>query len=76
MTNKNKLRARIIEKGYKQESIAQKLGISAQSVNYKINNKRPFTTDEMFVLCEILEIENPRDYFFAQVVEEKSTNKQ
>lgn len=65
MTNTNKLKAKIIEKGYNQEYIAEKLGVSVSAINYKINNKRHFNAEEMFILCDILEIENPKDYFFA-----------
>ena len=74
MTDTNKLKAKMIEKGLNQERIAEILDISLTSVNYKINNKRQFSSDEMFVLCDALEIENPKDYFFAQNVEKNSTN--
>ena len=69
MTNTNKLKARIVEKGYTQEEIAKKLGCSMASVNYKINNKREFTADEFFALCKILSIEDPFEYFFVKNVE-------
>lgn len=74
MTNTNKLKAKMFEKGLNQEKIADILDISLASVNYKVNNKRPFSSDEMFILCDVLEIENPKDYFFAQDVEKNSTN--
>lgn len=69
MTDKNKLRAKMLEKGYTQEILAKKLNISIQSLNYKINNKRPFMADEMFSICDLLKIENPKEYFFANNVE-------
>ena len=69
MTNTNKLKARIIEKGLNQEEIAKKLNLSIATTNYKINNKRQFTADEFVLLCRILEIENPLEYFFIENVE-------
>ena len=69
MTNTNKLKARMIEKGLNQEDIAKILDRSVASINYKINNKRQFTADEFVLLCKVLEIENPLEYFFVQNVE-------
>jgi transcriptional regulator with XRE-family HTH domain len=69
MTNTNKLRARMIEKGLNQTDIAHLLKKTVPTANYKINNKKPFTADEMFILCEALEIDNPKEYFFANNVE-------
>lgn len=74
MTSTNKLKGKITEMGYNQESIAKKLGISTASLNYKVNNKRPFNSDEMFKLCDILEIDNPKEYFFTANVDETATN--
>lgn len=74
MTDSNKLKAKIIEKGYTQEIVANKLGISMASLNYKINNKRPFNSNEMFLLCDILDIKNPKQYFFTENVDEAATN--
>lgn len=69
MTNTNKLKARMIEKGLNQEDIAKKLNLSNATTNYKINNKRQFTADEFLLLCSILEIDNPMEYFFIEKVE-------
>lgn len=74
MTESKKLKGKIIEKGYNQKIIAEKLGISPASLNYKINNRRPFNSDEMFKLCDILEIVNPKDYFFTTNVDDTATN--
>lgn len=65
MTDSNLLRAKIIEKGFTQTEIATKLGISAQSLNYKINNKREFKASEIEKLCGILGIKNKNSYFFS-----------
>lgn len=69
MTNTSKLKARMVEKGLNQEEIAKKLNLSPATTNYKINNKRQFTADEFLLLCSILEIENPMEYFFIENVE-------
>ncbi len=65
-TNTSLLRARIIEKGFTQEQIAAKLGISYQAFSYKINNKNEFKVSEIQKLCELLSITNKDDYFFCQ----------
>lgn len=65
MTDSRKLRAIIIERGMTQSEVADKLNISRTSFNYKVNNKRAFNSDEMFKLCEILKIEDPKPIFFA-----------
>lgn len=67
MTDSKKLRAIILERGYTQAEVAKKLQISATSFNYKVNNKRAFNSDEMFKLCEILQIIDPKPVFFASM---------
>lgn len=67
MTNSLKLKARILEKGFTFQKLAKEIGISYQSMSYKINNKREFNQTEIFNICRILEIdENERSaYFFV-----------
>ena len=65
MTDTNKLKAILVENGLTQKQVAEKIGISSTSLNYKISNKRPFNSDEMFRLCDILNIKEPRNIFFA-----------
>ena len=67
MTDSKKLRAIILERGYTQAEVAEKLQISTTSFNYKVNNKRAFNSDEMFKLCEILQIIDPKPVFFASM---------
>lgn len=66
MTDTKKLKAILVENGVTQKEIAKKLGISSTSFNYKLSNKRPFNADEMFKLCDLLYIAEPRNIFFAQ----------
>ena len=65
--NYSKLLGKIRERGYTQETLAKKIGLSACSMNLTLNNKREFRQDEILELGKLLEIE-PDDYgsyFFA-----------
>lgn len=64
MTNSNKLRAKIRENGFTQKEVAEKIGISLQSLSYKINNKIEFRASEMERLCNLLDITDKDSYFF------------
>lgn len=77
MTNTLKLRALLIENGYTNSTIAERLGISKQSFCMKINNKREFKITEILNLVYLLKLSTPEEFlsiFFAKVVELKSTN--
>lgn len=66
MINVNLLKAKIIEKGFDKRILAEKLGISLTSLNYKLNNRTEFKASEIQLLSQILEIANEKDkYFFA-----------
>ena len=67
MTNTLKLKGRIVEKGYTLSTIAKEVGISYQSMSYKVNNKREFNQTEISALCSILDIMDDQRsaYFFA-----------
>lgn len=65
MTDTNKLKAKIVESGLTQAKVAKMLGISCQSLSYKINNKVDFKATEINCLCRILDISNKDDYFFV-----------
>lgn len=54
--NYNLIRGLIAEKRTSQREVARKMGVSAQSLNRKINGKRSFTVEEATKLCEILAI--------------------
>lgn len=60
----NKLKGRMKEMGLSQEQVSNMLGISTQSFNAKINNRNQFTLGEVISLCDLLNIENPKEYFF------------
>ena len=52
----SKLRGKMAEAGYTQRSLASAIGISANSLNDKINQKRPFNTVEIENICKVLKI--------------------
>ena len=46
------------------KEVAEKIGISLQSLSYKINNKIEFRASEMERLCNLLNITDKDSYFF------------
>lgn len=75
MTNSNELRAAMTRKGMTQEQVAEALGVTTATLNYKINNKREFKTSEVKALVDLLEIpkEDIDKIFFANDVDCEST---
>lgn len=65
MTATKLLKARIIEMGYTYVTLARMLGISYQTLCYKINNKLEFKASEIEKLCDILSISDKDKYFFC-----------
>jgi DNA-binding XRE family transcriptional regulator len=63
----SKLLGRIKECGYTQESLAKRIGIAESSMCLKLNNKADFKKNEVFLICEALEIKVHEIgvYFFA-----------
>lgn len=72
MVNTNLLKARIIETGMDKRIIAEKLGISPTSLNYKLNNRTQFKANEIQVLSSILGIAKEKDKYFLPSVLTKS----
>ena len=69
MTNTLKLKAAIMESGMNQEQIAEMLGMTNATFNYKVNNKSEFKASEIKKLCEVLNITEVNVIFFADKVE-------
>lgn len=69
--NYDKLKGRIKEIFGTQEEYADKIGLSATSVNYKLNNKVYYTQNEIYNSIKVLKIPNEeiQEYFFNQKVE-------
>lgn len=66
----SKLKGRMKEKGFTQESIAEIAGISACSMNLTLNNNRNFKQGEILKMRIALDIpaESISDYFFTQIL--------
>ncbi|MEG0430274.1 MAG: helix-turn-helix transcriptional regulator [Anaerovoracaceae bacterium] len=64
--NRNLLRGRIAEKGLTQQELANKIGISNNSLSRKMLGKRQFALGEVIRICDVLEIENPKEIFFGK----------
>ncbi len=66
MTATKKLKSKMVEAGITQAELAKILEISAQSMNYKINNKSEFKVSEIEAVAAALKIGNKDEYFFAR----------
>ena len=78
MINTQYLEEKITLSGKKKEFLAQKCGITRQSLTSKINNRSPFTVDQVAVLCRELNISRPteKEYiFFAGKLKKTPTSK-
>lgn len=66
----SKLLGKIKECSFKQDEFAKKIGLSATSFSYKINNKRSFTQTEIINMVKYLGIleTNISEYFFKEKV--------
>lgn len=67
----NKLKGRIKEYFDTQEKFGKEIGLSATSIYNKLNNKVPFTQDEIFNSILLLKISQNeiQEIFFTQIVE-------
>ena len=62
---KNKLKAKIVEKGFTQTTFAEKIGLSPTSFSYKINSKVDFSLTEIQKMCDVLGLSHEeRQYIF------------
>ncbi|WAW14645.1 DUF739 family protein [Peptostreptococcus equinus] len=68
----SKLLGKIKEKYGTQDKFAKELGMSATTLNLKLNNKLEFTQKQMFLACDLLNIDRSKtnDYFFEQLVKQ------
>lgn len=57
MTDKQKFDERVQECGYRMEYVAERLGITVQSLYNKRCGTRSFTAPEIKTLCELLSID-------------------
>lgn len=61
----SKLKGLIVEKYGTISNFAEKSGLKANTLSLKLNNKNTFNQEEMFIVCNLLGIENPKEYFFC-----------
>ena len=73
MINKNLLRSYMANSGHTNDSLADAIEISRVSFSYKINNKRPFNSNEISKIARVLNLkpEETMLIFFADDVDEK-----
>ena len=79
MTDTEKVRKIILDKGLKLQYIAQVLGITRYSLAKKLGNQTEFKASEITELCKLLGISSLKErdtLFFAQKVDYKSTRKE
>lgn len=67
MINTNLLKGKIAEKGKSQSDIAKAIGIAPKTF-YEKMNKGVFGSDEIEIMIDVLEIEDPIKIFFARNV--------
>ncbi|MBE5917612.1 MAG: DUF739 domain-containing protein [Pseudobutyrivibrio ruminis] len=65
MIKVDELKGKFITKGYSQKDIAKMLGISSKTMYLKMK-KGVFGSDEIEIMIEKLDIENPMEIFFAK----------
>lgn len=58
MVNTLKLRAAIVEAGYTQQSLAEKLDMSPNTLSFKMTGKSNFDIEEATKICSLLGIED------------------
>lgn len=75
MTDKNKLRSQMALHALTDGDLADSIGLSRQSMSYKLNGKRDFTVREIDAISRLLDLslEERDEIFFANTVENEST---
>lgn len=65
MIDVNKLKGKMVEKGYTNKKMASVLGIHKDTLGRKLRAGK-FGTDEVSKFIEVLDIENPAEIFFVK----------
>ena len=68
MFDKKKFKAQVILSGKSLQEVAGILGINVATLYRKMNGESDFYRNEIHLLCEKLDIENPSEIFFADKV--------
>lgn len=72
MISVNKLRGKITEKGFSQSSLAIELGIAPKTFYDKMK-KGVFNSNEIEAMMNLLDIDDPKEIFFADNVAQQET---
>ena len=64
----DKLKGKMVEAHVSQARLSEKLGITVQSLNAKLNGRTQFTLEEAVKITEFLNLKDPIDIFFAPSV--------
>ena len=67
MINANLIKAKIVENGMTQAQVAEKIGMCSKTFSLKMSSGK-FGLDEADKLIDLLKIEDPLKYFFADKV--------
>ena len=66
MINAAKLRGLIVERGYSQQDVASRIGITAKTFYAKMKSGK-FYLSELDKMVELLGIDDPTPFFFKQL---------
>lgn len=56
MTDSEKLKAIIAERGYELRNVAELMDLSAKELQLRVDNRKEFRSGEVAALCDILDI--------------------
>ena len=65
--NRDLLKGAIVSRGLNQADLAEKIGMSSNSLSRKMLGKRVFTLEEVVKICDILDITDPTAIFFNDI---------
>ena len=60
MVNTQEIKAELVRKKHTQRTLAVKMGMDKNTLNAKINGKRPMTDGDIVKLCKELEVKEDR----------------
>lgn len=66
MFDVRRFKAQLVLKGITSKMLAERLGINESTLYRKINADGDFSREEINIMIEYLEFENPLDVFFAK----------
>ena len=64
----DKLKGKMVEAHVSQAKLSEKLGITVQSLNAKLNGRTQFTLEEAVKITGFLKLKDPIDIFFSPSV--------